>query len=31
MVVTSLLGPILTEKFTPRMIRQETRAKIAAA
>ena len=26
MVVTSLLGPILTEKFTPRMIRQETRA-----
>src|SRR6516165_9827218 len=29
MVVTSLLGPILTEKFTPRMIRQETRAKTA--
>ena len=31
MVVTSLLGPILTEKFTPRMIRQETRAKTAVA
>jgi hypothetical protein len=31
LVVTSLLGPILTELFTPRMIRQEAHAKTAAA
>jgi hypothetical protein len=31
MVVTSLLGPVLTEIFTPRMIRQEARAETAGA
>jgi Kef-type K+ transport system membrane component KefB len=31
LVVTSSLGPILTELFTPRMIRQEAQAKTAAA
>jgi Kef-type K+ transport system membrane component KefB len=31
LVVSSLLGPVLTELFTPRMIEQETRAKAAAA
>jgi Kef-type K+ transport system membrane component KefB len=31
MVVTSLLGPILTERFTPRIVREETEAKTAAA
>ena len=29
-VVTSLLGPILTELFTPRMIGQQARAKAAS-
>ena len=31
LVVTSLLGPVLTELFTPGMIREEARAKTAAA
>jgi len=31
LVVTSLLGPVLTELFTPGMIRQEARTKIVAA
>ena len=31
LVVTSLLGPVLTELFTPGMIRQEARAKAAAS
>jgi Kef-type K+ transport system membrane component KefB len=30
LVVTSILGPIMTELFTPRMIKQEARAKAAA-
>jgi Kef-type K+ transport system membrane component KefB len=30
LVVTSLLGPVLTELFTPRMIREEARAQAAA-
>jgi len=31
LVVTSILGPIMTELFTPRMIEQEARAKDAVA
>ena len=31
LVVTSLLGPILTELFTPGMIKQEARKKFAVA
>ena len=31
LVVTSLLGPVLTELFTPGMIRQEARTKAVAA
>jgi hypothetical protein len=31
LVVTSLLGPVLTELFTPGMIRQEARTKTVAA
>jgi Kef-type K+ transport system membrane component KefB len=31
LVVTSLLGPILTELFTPGIVEQEARAKVAAA
>jgi len=31
LVVTSFLGPFLTELFTPGMIREEARAKAAAA
>jgi hypothetical protein len=31
LVVTAILGPILTELFTPGMIRQVTRTKAAAA
>ena len=31
MVVTSLLGPILTELYTPAMIKEEARAKAATA
>jgi hypothetical protein len=31
LVVTSILGPIMTELFTPRMIKQDGRAKGAVA
>jgi hypothetical protein len=31
LVVTSFLGPVLTELFTPGMIREEVRARPAAA
>jgi len=32
LVVTSILGPVLTELFTPRMVKQEqARLKLAAA
>ena len=31
LVVTSLLGPVLTELFTPGMIKQEARKKFAVA
>jgi Kef-type K+ transport system membrane component KefB len=31
LVVSSLLGPVLTELFTPRMIRQEARTEVVAA
>jgi len=30
LVVTSLLGPVLTELFTPKMVTEETRTKAAA-
>jgi hypothetical protein len=31
LVVTSMLGPVLTERFTPNLVRQEGRAKAAEA
>lgn len=31
LVVTSILGPVLTELFAPGMVRQEARAKAATA
>jgi len=31
LVVTSLLGPVLTELFTPGMVKQETNTKTATA
>jgi len=31
LVVTSLLGPVLTERFAPGMIKQEARKKFAVA